>query len=81
MPKPRFSDMTKAVAVQVVMLSGTVSFISFVSESLQEDDEIVSLLEKLCEKQINKNKTMCSRRLQTACFQVYWFQVLGLSLV
>lgn len=28
MPRPRFSDMTKAVAVQVVMLSGTVRVIS-----------------------------------------------------
>lgn len=35
MPRPRFLDMTKAVAVQVVMLSGTVSSRSVVTVSLQ----------------------------------------------
>lgn len=33
-PRPRLSDMTKAVAVQVVMESGTVRVITAVSESL-----------------------------------------------
>lgn len=35
MPRPRFSDITKAVAVQVVMLSGTVRGISVDTELLQ----------------------------------------------
>lgn len=38
MPRPRFSDMTKAVAVQVVMLSGTVRCISAESELLWKKD-------------------------------------------
>lgn len=38
MPRPRFSDMTKAVAVQVVMLSGTVRCISSESELLWKKD-------------------------------------------
>lgn len=36
MPSPRFSDITKAVAVHVVMLSGTVRVFSIESESLQK---------------------------------------------
>lgn len=39
MPRPRFSDITKAVAVQVVMLSGTVSGISVDTELLHKKDE------------------------------------------
>lgn len=38
MPRPRFSDKTKAVAVQVVMLSGTVRCISAESELLWKKD-------------------------------------------
>lgn len=81
-PSPRFSDITKAVAIQVVMLSGTVSAISFVFELLQQTakkERTLNFKKLHLTQRFLKNHTVQVISFVTNSMFAYWLKMLGVG--